>query len=171
MKRMTKIMLTLLLAPLCLASCSTLLGVPQRATISEKPDLSGYRYVYIAPTPERTSITGSTYGNRYMTVGSTTTRGIVPSDVIANRFIKQGFIRVPEINETSPEQTLAVIYNEGDKRMYGMFGDYSIEVTIQLLTPLTYDLICTVTAEGMGNTEVDDITEAITKCLDAIFEE
>ena len=48
--------LILLSMSLALASC----GVPRYATISSKPDLSKYKYVYITPTSEKTSVTGGT---------------------------------------------------------------------------------------------------------------
>lgn len=157
--------LILLSMSLALASC----GVPRYATISSKPDLSKYKYVYITPTSEKTSVTGGTYGNQYGVYGSTSSKSITPSDVIAGYFMKQGFVRIPEINETQKSQTIVVNYGESGRKNYGL-GAYSIEVTIQLLDATTYELICSSTAEGMGETETDDVRKATLKCLDAIFQ-
>lgn len=157
--------LILLSISLALASC----GVPRYATITSKPDLSKYKYVYITPTSEKTSVTGGTYGNQYGVYGSTSSKSITPSDVIAGYFMKQGFVRIPEINETQKSQTIVVNYGESGRKNYGL-GAYSIEVTIQLLDATTYELICSSTAEGMGETETDDVRKATIKCLDAIFQ-
>ena len=157
--------LILLSISLALASC----GVPRYATITSKPDLSKYKYVYITPTSEKTSVTGGTYGNQYGVYGSTSSKSITPSDVIAGYFMKQGFVRIPEINETQKSQTIVVNFGESGRKNYGL-GAYSIEVTIQLLDATTYELICSSTAEGMGETETDDVRKATIKCLDAIFQ-
>lgn len=164
MKSLRHILILLSMA-LGLASC----GVPRYATISSKPDLSKYKYVYITPTSEKTSVTGGTYGNQYGVYGSTSSKSITPSDVIAGYFMKQGFVRIPEINETQKSQTIVVNYGESGRKNYGL-GAYSIEVTIQLLDATTYELICSSTAEGMGETETDDVRKATLKCLDAIFQ-
>lgn len=147
-------------------SCAVM--VPQKANLSSKPDLSKYKYVYITPTSEKTSVTGGTYGNQYGVYGSTSSKSITPSDVIAGYFMKQGFVRIPEINETQKAQTIVVNYGESGRKNYGLA--YSIEVTIQLLDATTYELICSSTAEGMGETETDDVRKATLKCLDAIFQ-
>ncbi len=143
-------------------------GVPRYATISSKPDLSKYKYVYITPTSEKTSVTGETYGNQYGVYGSTSSKSITPSDVIAGYFMKQGFVRIPEINESQKAQTIVVNFGESGRKDYVLA--YSIEVTIQLLDAATYEVICSSTAEGMGETETDDVRIATTKCLDAIFQ-
>lgn len=156
--------LILLSISLALASC----GVPRYATITSKPDLSKYKYVYITPTSEKTSVTSGTYGNQYGVYESISSKSITPSDVIAGYFMKQGFVRIPEINEIQKSQTIIVNYGESGRKNYGL--GYSIEVTIQLLDATTYELICSSTAEGMGETETDDVRKATIKCLDAIFQ-
>ena len=161
-----KHIIVLLSISLVLASCSVM--VPQNATISTRPDLSKYKYVYITPTTEKTSVTGGTYGNQYGVYGSTSSRSISPADLIAGYFMKQGFVRIPEINEEQKAQTIVVNYGESGRVSYILA--YSIEVTIQLLDAATYELICSSTAEGMGETETDDVRKATIKCLDAIFQ-
>ena len=156
--------LILLSISLGLASC----GVPRYATITSKPDLSKYKYVYITPTSEKTSVTGGTYGSQYGVFGSTSSKSISPSDVIAGSFMKHGFVRIPEIKDAQKAQTLVVNFGESGRKNH-LLG-YSIEVTIQLLDAATYELICSTTAEGMGETETDDVREATIKCLNAIFQ-
>ena len=156
--------LFLIVLTICLSGC----GVPRYATISNTPDLSKYKYVYIAQTAERTSVLGGTFGNLYGVYGITTSESINPSDIIAGSFMKHGFVRVPEITEEHKAQTLVVSFGESGRKGYG-FGSYSIEVTIQLLDATTYELICTASAEGMGDTEADDVRMATQKCLEAIF--
>lgn len=51
-----------------------------------------YKYAYISPTKELTSSTGGTYGGQYGIYGSSTTKSVNPSDVIAGILIKQGYI-------------------------------------------------------------------------------
>ena len=46
---------------------------------------------------------------------------------------------------------------------------YAIEVTIQFSSANTHAVVCTVTGEGYGDTEADDIRLAITRCLDTVF--
>ncbi len=148
-----------------LASCGIM--VPKQANISNKPNLSKYKYVYIAPTAEKTSVTGGTYGNQYGVYGSTFSKSVTPSEVIAGYFMKKGFVMIPEINEDQKAQTIMIAYGESGRKNY--FLTYSIEVTLQLLDATTYELICISTAEGMGATETDDVRKATIKCLDAIF--
>lgn len=148
-----------------LVSCA----VPRYASISNKPDLSRYKYVYITPTTEKTSARGGVYGDQYGLLGSASSKSINPSDVIAGSFMKHGFVRVAEINEAQKPQTIVVNYGESGKKNYGL-GAYSIEVTIQLMDAATFELICSSTAEGMGQTETDDVRIAMTKCLNAIFQ-
>ena len=153
----------LILTVSLLVSC----GVSRYATISNKPDLSKYKYVYIMPTSEITSVSGSTYSNQYGVFGSTSTTSINPSDIIAGRFMKHGFVRIPELSESLKDKTLVVNYGESGRKNYGI--GYSIEITLQLLDAATYELICSTTAEGMGDTESDDVRKATLKCLDAIL--
>ena len=148
---------------LALSSC----GVSRYATISNIPDLSKYKYVYVESTAETTSVTGGTYGTQYGVFGSTSSRSFNPSDVIAGRFMKQGFIRVPKIPDDHKDLTIVINYGESGRK--NNFWGHKIEVTLQLLDAATYDLICVSTAEGMGETEADDVRKATNKCLDAIF--
>ena len=50
----------------------------------------------------------------------------------------------------------------------GLLG-YTIEITLQFLSADTHEVVCTSTAEGMGETEADDIRIAIQKALTEVF--
>ena len=58
-------------------------------------------------------------------------------------------------------------YGESGKRNRGL--GYTIEVTIQFISAKTHAPICSCTAEGQGETEADDIREAITRCLSGLL--
>lgn len=159
-----KNLLLLLATTFVLASC----GVPKHANISNIPDLSGYRYIYITPSSELSSSAGGAVGTPYGLFGSNVSKSVSPSDLIAGMFMKRG-VRLPEIKEDLKSRTIIINYGESGRTNRGL-GSYSIEVTLQLLNAQTLELICTSTAEGMGETESDDIRKATIKCVNAIFE-
>ena len=72
---------------LTLAICIILLMnacAPLRAPVVVKNSpIEKFKYAYISPTKELTSSTGSTYGGQYGIYGSSTTKSVNPSDVIA----------------------------------------------------------------------------------------
>lgn len=130
-----------------------------------------YKYVYILDTKELTSSSGGVYGGHYSSVygvyGATTTKSVNPSDIISGYLLKQGYIRVPELNPTIANETMIVSYGESGRRVAGL--RYAIEFTIQFTTATTHTLIASTTAEGQGATEADDIRIAIYRALDALF--
>lgn len=165
-----KHIIVLIVFAIGLTSCGVTKRVPQYATISSTPDLSNYKYVYIHPTTDKTSVSGGVYGGQYGVYGSTTSKSINPADIVAGAFIKKGFTVVPEIDKAHATQTIVINIAETGRKQYTILA-YSIEMTLQLMDAYTYDLICNVSAEGMGETETDDVRQAILKCLDAIFKE
>ena len=124
-----------------------------------------YKYAYISPTKELTSSTGGTYGGQYGIYGSSTTKSVNPSDVIAGMLIKEGYIILSELSN----ETLIVNYGESGRRNRGL--GYTIEVTIQFISAKTNEMICSCTAEGQGETEADDIRQAIRRALSSLFPE
>ena len=128
-----------------------------------------YKYAYISPTKELTSSTGGTYGGQYGIYGSSTTKSVNPSDVIAGILIKQGYIILPELKSELANETLIVNYGESGRRNRGL--GYTIEVTIQFSSAKTNEMICSCTAEGQGETEADDIRQAIRRALSSLFPE
>ena len=148
---------------LILGACAPL-RVP---IIVKKSPIEMFKYAYISPTKELTSSTGSTYGGQYGIYGSSTTKSVNPSDIIAGILIQNGFIIVPEIKSELAKETVIVNYGESGRRNRG-FG-YTIEVTIQFISADTNQMICSCTAEGQGSTEADDIRQAIKRALDGLF--
>lgn len=148
---------------LLLNSCGSL----KAPTIRQFSSIDGYRYVFITPTAELTSSTGVAYAIGNGLYGNTS-KTINPSDVISGVFLKNGFIRLPELKPEFLDQTVVVNYGESGRRNKGL--GYTIEVTIQVLSARTNEPICICTAEGQGETEADDVRIAINRALSTIFD-
>lgn len=110
------------------------------------------------------------YGTGYGAYGTTQQKSTNPADVISGFLIKRGYIRVVELPGPQPDKTLIVNYGESGKRYYGIWGGYTLEATIQFLSAATNEILCTVSGEGLGSTEADDIRVAINRCMQAVFE-
>lgn len=154
---------SVLLSAILLWGCGTL----KSPIIQQNEPVSSYRYFYVTPTSELTSSSGGVYGGRYGTYGSTTTKSLNPSDVISGVLLKQGMIRLPELDPELLDKTLVVNYGESGRRNLNL--GYSIEVTIQFLQARTHSVVCICTAEGQGSTEADDIRIAINRALEPLF--
>ena len=87
--------------------------------------------------------------------------------MITGILTKKGFIRLPELKSELKNETLIVNYGESGRRNRGL--GYTIEVTIQLISAKSSELISSCSAEGQGETEADDIRQAITRCLSALL--
>ena len=92
-----------------------------------------------------------------------------PSNIISGIMMKNGFIILPCLSEETNSRTVIVNYGETGRR--NLLLGYTIEITIQIIDAETKEIICTSTAEGIGETESDDIRIAITRALNKIFEE
>ena len=145
-------------------SCTTLLPP---STIKNS-STENYKYIYITPTKNLTSSAGGVYGGAYGVYGATRSKSVNPSDVISGLLTKKGFIRIPELKEELNDKTLIVNYGESGKRYTGL-GGYTIEVTIQFVSGKSSELVSSCTAEGQGETEADDIRQAITRCITALY--
>ncbi|WP_285815562.1 hypothetical protein [Phocaeicola sartorii] len=100
---------------LILGSCAPL----RLPVIVKKAPVEMFKYAYITPTKELSSSTGSTYGGQYGIYGSSTTKSVNPSDVIAGILIQRGYVILPELNPKLAEETLIVNYGESGKRNRG----------------------------------------------------
>ena len=148
--------------------CLMLIGCAlQKPTVVINEDINNFSYVYITPTQTLSSGTGGTFYNGYSNQYYSVDKSINPNDVISGVFSKNGFIKIPELKEELLDKTLIINYGESGRRDVG-FG-YAIEVTIQLVSAKSNTLISSCTAEGMGETEADDIRIAINRCLSGIF--
>lgn len=120
-------------------------------------NMENYKYAFVINTEVIHSAAGSEYGF--------VSKSVKPRDIIAGILIKKGIIIVPEISY--PSQTLIAQYGQSGRRnIWGGLLGYTLEVSIQILNAKTHDIVYNCTAEGMGSTEVDDIREAITRCLE-----
>ena len=114
-----------------LGSCAPL----RQPVIVKNAPIETFRYVYISPTKELTSSSSETYGGQYGIYGSSTTKSVNPSDVIAGVLIKEGLIILPELKSELSNETLIVNYGESGRRNRGL--GYTIEVTIQFISAET----------------------------------
>ena len=159
-----KFWISIVLTVMMFSSC----GALKTPVIVRNVPIEGYRYVFVTPTKELTSSAGGAYGGQYGIYGASTTKSVNPSDVIAGELIKNGFVVLPELKAELNNETLIVNYGESGRRNRG-FG-YTIEVTIQFISAETYELVCSCTAEGQGETEADDIRQAIRRALSGLFD-
>jgi len=155
--------LAIILASILINSCAPL----KTATVIKNDKIEEYKYLFISPTGNLTSSTGGVYGGNYGVYGSTTSKSVNPSDVITGILTKEGFIRLPELKTELTGETLIVNYGESGRRNRGL--GYTIEVTIQFISAKSNTLVCSCTAEGQGETEADDIRQAITRCLSGLL--
>lgn len=154
--------IAILILSILLNSCGPLKPV----TIIKNSSIKKYKYIYISPTNSLTASSGGVYGGSYGIFGSSTSKSINPSDLISGILTKEGLIKLPEIKKELEDQTLIINYGESGKRSRGL--GYTIEVTVQFLSARTNQLVSSCSAEGQGETEVDDIRQAITRCLKAL---
>lgn len=160
--RITSLML-LLLSVVIVSGCASM----RPATITRTEDaLTNYKYFYVSPTGDYTGSSG-VYGNQYGVIGGAT-KSINPASVISGVLFKNGFIQVNEIKPDKAAQTMIVSFGETGRRNVNL--GYSIEVTIQFVSASTQNLICSCTAEGQGETEADDVRQAIERALKPLFE-
>ena len=141
-------------------SCVTL----KDAEVTKKEDISNYKYFIVNATETLNSSTGATiYGAGYYSTG----KSVNPRDIICGYLIKQGFILLSEKEGELIDKTLIVNYGESGRREV-LFG-YTTEVIIQFITAKSNEVVCVTTAEGIGDTESDDIKKAINRAFDAVF--
>ena len=131
-----------------LTGCVTL----RPATVRVNKDLRAYSYVYIPATQP----VQETLEQKIESVN--------PRDLIAGAFAKKGFIILPSVDERFRAKTLMVGYGQGRGRSVTLR-----EVTIQVVSAETGELVATVTSEGLGVTEVDRVEYAITRALEALL--
>ncbi|MBR4459873.1 MAG: hypothetical protein IKS26_00015 [Paludibacteraceae bacterium] len=143
-----------------MTSCLILRGT----TVVKNESVYNYKYVYVMPTVATQSVYGATVGTGGTTVGATTSSSVVPSDIIAGQFVKNGFIRVADVKPETASQTLSVSYSETDIRKVG--GTEATEVTIQAVNAATNALVCSVTAEGKSKTQqAEEVRMAIDRAM------
>ena len=148
--------LTIFILSIWVCGCASL----KPATSIKNGTIEDYKYIFITPTNSLTSSSGATIGTQYYS----SSKSVNPSDLITGILSKEEFIKLPELNPELLDKTIIVNYGESGKRKTGL-GGYTIEVTIQMISAKSNTLICSCTAEGQGETEADDIRQAISRCL------
>jgi hypothetical protein len=136
-------------------------------TVIKNDNIERYKYIYISPTGNLTSSSAGIFGGNYGIYGASTSKTVNPSDVITGILSKEGFIRLPELKSELADETLIVNYGESGRRNRGL--GYTIEVTIQFVSAKSHTLVSSCTAEGQGETQADDIRQAITRCLHGLL--
>lgn len=150
---------------LCLSSmtgCYTL----QVPTVSNPGNLRDYQYAYVIPTSSVSASSG-VHGNQYGVYGGATT-STNPSEVIAGYLMKKGYVILPELTADLQGKTLVVSYGHVGKRELSLFA-YSNIVLLQFRNAQTHELVASSEAEGCGSDEAQDVLQAITRALDALF--
>jgi hypothetical protein len=132
--------------------------------ISNKQDISRFKYFVITPSATLTSGTGAIYGLN----GAISSKTISPSDLIGGILTKKNFIRLSQVNPDLSAQTMVVNFGESGRRDTGL-GGYTIEVTIQFVSANSNEIISSCTAEGQGLTETDDVRIAVERCLNELM--
>ena len=149
-----------------LASGCAILKEPE---ITKRREIHEYSFVVLPNAENLSSSSGGIFGNQYGVYGSTTTKEINPRNIIEGILLKRGLISTETVTSENRDKTLVVKYGESGRRdVAGGLGGYTLEVTIAIVTAETNEVVYSCVAEGQGATEVDDIREAIHRCLSGI---
>lgn len=137
--------------------------------ISKHGDIRQYSLAVLPNTGILSSSSGDIHGNRDRVRGSSTRKEINPGQLIEGILLKQGIVSTDAVSVENKDKTLLVKYGESGKRdIAGGLGGYALEVTIALISAETNEVVYSCVAEGQGETEVDDIREAIHRCLSSL---
>jgi len=158
--------LLIALIPLVFVSCISL----QPVRITRNATLDNYTFFYVTPTETKTGSSGVEYNLGSGIVVSSPTKSTNPADIISGFFIKRGLVRLPELKNDLADKTIIINYGETGRRRVGLDG-YAIEITLQIISAKTSDVICVVTGEGVGDTEADDVRIAINRCLEELYKQ
>ena len=134
-----KKIIVLTLVPLIFASCVIL----QPVRVTRSASLDNFTYFYITPTETKTGSSGGVYGHGYGVYGSSHSKSTNPADIISGYLIKRGMIRLPEVKDNLADKTMIINYGETGRRSTGL--GYTIEITLQILSAKTSEVICVVT--------------------------
>ena len=158
--------LALIILGISLNSCAIFNPTLNPPLITKNESIEEYKYIFIPTTSSLTSEIGSVY-NGY---GSSISKTVNPKDIISGILLKKGFIIIPEIKDELKNETIIINYGESGKRLIPKgLGGYSMEVTVSFISAKNYKKLCSCTAEGIGETESDDIREAINRCLSGLL--
>lgn len=155
----------LLLLSVLASGCASL----KEPEITKRGEINVYSFVVLPNAASLSSISGGVYGNQYGVYGSSSSKEINPSNIIEGILLKRGLISTDAVTSENKDKTLIVKYGESGRRdVAGGLGGYALEVTIAIVTAKTNEVVYSCVAEGQGSTEVDDIREAIHRCLSGL---
>jgi len=144
-------------------------AIKKEPIIKKYTKIDKYQFVVIPTTDNISSSSGGIYGNQYGIYGSSESKKLNPSSVIEGLLLKKGFTSISKTTSNIIDKTLIVKYGESGRRdVAGGLGGYTLEVTIKFISAKTQEPVFMCTAEGQGETEVDDIRDAITRCLSGL---
>lgn len=147
---------TLILLTLIATGCVNL----QPPTSAQTTDsISKYKYAVIPDTGVVTSVAASN--------GNAVGKEFSPGNLIEGLLLKKGIFRISKSEPEFVDQLLIVKYGVSGKRDIPLMG-YTQEVTINLIDAKSFTPVFTCSAEGIGATEVDDIRDAIIRCLEGL---
>lgn len=149
-----------------IAGCATVLRDP---VVRKNEPINQYRYALVSKTAGLSASSGAVYGDRAGIFGSSSSKTLSPGAVIEGILLKKGLMTVDEVHPESIDKTLLVRYGESGRRdINGGMGGYTLEVTIVLVSAKTSNIVYSCSAEGQGETEADDIRQAISRCLSSL---
>lgn len=150
--------------------CGSIVLLPVK--VEENKSLDGYKYFYMNGTGSTTSRSNVGVNVGYGIYVTDPDKTVNPGDFISGYLIKKGFVKVAKMPFIHPEETFIVNYGEGGRRYKerALVNQYAQEVILQLISAETNEVICTIKGEGIGNTEAEDIRNALQRSLDAYFE-
>lgn len=140
------------------SSCSVLR--PTGVTI--KHDIRAYSRVFIPSTNTIQSRTDSKEGNTI----TTESQSVNPRDLIAGTLAKQGYIILHQLDNRFLNDTMIITYGESGRR--SIITNNVTEITLQLVSASTGELLGTITAEGLEDNEAETIRVALTRALQAL---
>jgi len=90
-----------------------------------------------------------------------------PGALMEGLLLKRGLVRVSEVEAARPG-TLLLRWGVSGKRNLALGLGYAQEVSIALVDARSLEAVFSCTGEGIGDTEVDDIRDAIAACLSSM---
>ena len=155
----------LLLLSVITFSCAIL----KEPEIVKRGDIQEFSFVVLPNAANLSSSSGGVFGNQYGVYGGSSSKEINPSNIIEGILLKKGLISIDSVTSENENKTLIVKYGESGRRdVAGGLGGYTLEVTIVFVSAKTNEIVFSCVAEGQGETEVDDIREAIHRCLSGL---
>lgn len=164
-----------LLIALLSTSCITTNVKLKNPDVIKNESIAGYKYVYITPTKDFITLKSNVSSKDNSDVGYIKSESVNQYNLISGFLMKKGYIIIPELSEEKRSSTMIVSCGISNMRKanYALTTILIPEMTIQLLSAQTMEVLSISTAEGFSH--VDDSIEerqvAIMNALNALFNE